>query len=854
MKLNICLAVALAGVWGWAEETPDEVPVVYPLYTVTTGEGTNYLASAMVEVVESEGAETVRKAFSELTPPTTGTFVKRGPGFLVSCTDMGGFTGEWWIQEGALMVDLPGEMGPKDSTAGDVHVANKASFGLAVVTKMTSQSMAIGNRFYVSGTGYLGLGALFNGSLASQVSTNMRAAFLNTIILEGDTMFRGWESDFGEKGSANDAGGYQLNGHTLTLQMDSGAYLTNDGMFTDGHIVLYGEWQPQSGLTFGGGTSNSLTLCSGSSWHGYHCGGIKQTSPWTLILKDGSKIAHSGNLATTLKNWSSTNYDDWDGPTFVEGLTTIANVSFTTNRAAYQAACNGPVSGPGGFKVTRGWLHFNNPTNTFSGPLSVNITSKNYYGGLGFFNKDAFPADNDTVITNKNGAIYVTKNETALPGIDCTIEGATFTNVAFFGAGSIVTKSFVKRGSGELKLEAPLFVDGRAELLEGTLSVDAPRSSVPTLYSSAPGLYESIEDNHVSEAFPAGRPTDWYINGENTPTNGVVSCPEKAEVTGWPKKYLVRYQGFIWNRSAEPVTWSFASTFATAGQLLIDDEVVVATAKKAATGSSYAEWYYLRTNNVTLATGPHKFDFRGYNDGYSSGGAKNARATWNDAAFKSYGAFTNETVKAWPSDFGLTYKEGLPTLIRTDYAIPKNGTFTGMVGGDGILFTLDERTPEECADEIVKIQKDLMRTNNVRTVFTNFLAAAGTVLNLQGSGVPLYVDDFEGSTCVKDGTFFICNSWTLSGDNVLPTDDTAILSTDSGKVKFGNNAAIRLKNGKAFRRLTRRTSGKLLDAGYEGSPALLLDPEDPTFGCWKLRTEDDGLYLDYESGTVLIVR
>ena len=582
--------------------------------------------------------------------------------------------------------------------------------------------------------------------------------------------------------------------------------MISTGKFTDGNIVLYGEWQPQSGLNFGGGTSNSLTLCRGSNFHGYHCGGIKQTSPWTLILKDGSKIAH-----------------------------------------------NGPVSGPGGFKVTRGWLHFNNPTNTFSGPLSVNITGKNYYGGLGFFNKDAFPADNDTVITNKNGAIYVTKNETALPGIDCTIEGATFTNVAFFGAGSIVTKSFVKRGSGELKLEAPLVVDGRAELLEGTLSVDVPRSAVK-LYSSAPGLYESIEDNHVSEAFPAGRPTDWYINGENTPTNGVVSYPVKAEDTGWPKKYLVRYQGYIWNRSAEPVTWSFASTFATAGQLLIDDEVIVATAKKYATKSGYADWYYLRTNNVTLATGPHKFDFRGYNDGYGSGGAKAAYRTWNDAAFKSYGDFTNETVKAWPSDFGLTYKDGLPTLIRTDYAIPKNGTISGVVGGDGILFTLDARTPEECADEIVSMEKSLIRSSVSRSVFTNFLAAAGTVLNLQGSGVPLYVDDFEGSTCVKDGTFFICNSWTLSGDNTLPTDDTAILSTDSGKVKFGTGAVIRLKNGKDLRRLTRRTSGKLLDAGYEGSPALLLDPEDQTFGCWKLRTEDDGLYLDYESGTVLIIK
>ena len=63
MKLNICLAVALAGVWGWAEETVEDVPVVYPLYTVTTIEGTNYLASAMVEVVESEGRRLCGRRF-----------------------------------------------------------------------------------------------------------------------------------------------------------------------------------------------------------------------------------------------------------------------------------------------------------------------------------------------------------------------------------------------------------------------------------------------------------------------------------------------------------------------------------------------------------------------------------------------------------------------------------------------------------------------------------------------------------------------------------------------------------------------------------------------------------------------
>ena len=98
MKLNICLAVALAGVWGWAEETPDEVPVVYPLYTVTTAGGTSSLSEVQISVVSEEGADPVMKTIDEILPPdggkVGGTFVKTGEGYLNSCANMTNYTGE----------------------------------------------------------------------------------------------------------------------------------------------------------------------------------------------------------------------------------------------------------------------------------------------------------------------------------------------------------------------------------------------------------------------------------------------------------------------------------------------------------------------------------------------------------------------------------------------------------------------------------------------------------------------------------------------------------------------------------------------------------------------------------------
>ena len=235
MKRCCVAAVVMAAfAFGAAADEPAAGEVVYPLYMVTVAEGTtNYLYDATVDVVAEDGGATQQVSFVSLTETegalTTGTFQKLGRGFLVSSTNMVTWLGEIWIDEGAILLDWSGELGPKDDTAGAVRVANGASIGLFAHT-MKSQSMAIHNTIYLSGRGVNDLGVIFNA--ANCGGNYMRKAFLGPLEFEGDALFRGWMNDFGCDGE------HRLNGHTLTISMSSGCYLTNGGKFRNGHVVF----------------------------------------------------------------------------------------------------------------------------------------------------------------------------------------------------------------------------------------------------------------------------------------------------------------------------------------------------------------------------------------------------------------------------------------------------------------------------------------------------------------------------------------------------------------------------------------------------------------------------------------
>ncbi len=789
-----CMVVFCA--FGAAADEPAAREIVYPLYTVTVEEGTtNYLYDSTVSVLSEAGGTAQDIAFSTLAETegalTTGTFQKLGRGFLISSTNMVTWLGEIWIDEGAILLDWRGELGPTNSTAGAVRIANGASIGLIADT-MTSQTMKIYNTIYLSGEGINGYGVLFNAARCG--GNYMRKAFLGNLEFEGNAKFGGWVYDFGCDGE------HRLNGHTLTISMSSGSYLTNGGKFRNGHVVFEkGTFNPQSGLTFYGGVTNTLTFKSGTKFAGYHANGF--TSPWTLVLEDGTTVGFSGDSSgsSVKNNWESTSYDDWEGPVNLLGKTTV-NTTSGGAQYAFPFPIRGMLYGPGWFNVTKGWLRLTNPTNCFTGPISINQGDRRYWAGVGFHNATAWPEDNWTVFTNKDGAIQLSAADVRLPDLDVTASGGNFTNSTIFGTGSGTARSLVKRGLGLLKIDAITSVTGITEIVEGAIRLPSVESAMlnETLYSDAPGLVEHrvfYTKNPTSAEWKSFQ-HDGIFPQTTTMTNetfAIKSTPALANKSGgsssWPDYHFVSYDGYIWNRSPTNETWSFALGVAHRGAIAIDGEVVCGSVTN--TGSGYqstspAVWPYLRTNTVDVAPGPHAFSARVGNTSYATGGARAVYNTWNDEAGAAYvsGRSSSNPVFIWPSNFGCVFnRDGVMSTNSVYYTKPSNGTLAAtevigadsLVGGDGYLFTRTTNDVADCDFTSIRVWG--------KPIW--YLKGHGgeTLLDINNPGLTLEVKTLEGATTVTNGHLrvmerLIVDANAVQAGDILKCRDRLLVAAD----------------------------------------------------------------------------
>ena len=843
---------------------PLDTSNVFPRYIVTVEEGTtNYLDQAMVDVVAEYGGATQQVSFASLTETegalTNGTFVKQGRGFLVSSTNMVTWLGEILINEGAILLDWSGELGPKNSTANAVRIANGASIGLVAHT-MKSQSMAIYNTIYLSGRGIDDLGVIFNA--ANCGGNYMRRAFLGTLEFEGDALFRGWMLDFGCDGE------HRLNGHTLTISMSSGNYLTNGGKFRNGNLVIEkGSLYPQSGLTFYGGDTNTLTFKSGTKFGGYHANNL--TTPWTLVLEDGTTVGFSADTdGTAPKNyWESTSYDDWEGPVNLLGKTTVTTAS-SGAQYAVPFPIRGMLYGPGWFNVTKGWLRLSNSANCFTGPISINQGDRRYWAGVGFHNATAWPQDNWTVLTNVNGAIQLSADNVRLPDLDVTASGGNFTNSFIFGTGSGTARSLVKRGPGLLALNAMTAVTGMTELVEGTLRLPTVDILPDALYSDVPGLWErrvtyapvegdtgsldstAYKNFQKQGIFPSGVSTSY---DETT----VKSTPVLANTTGgsssWPKYRFVSYDGYIWNRSPTNETWAFALGVAHRGAIAIDGNVICESIHK----SNYATttvWYYLRTNVVEVAPGPHAFSVRVANTSFSTAGAKPVHDTWNDAAGVSYttGTTSYGYSLTWPNNFGCVFnREGLMSTNSADYAKPLNGTLSAttvvsadaLLGGDGYLFMRSTNNVEDCDFSNVRVWNDEI---------LHLKGHAGSVFDINNPGLTVNVKTLEGVTTVTNGHLRVLESWTVDAGDVASGDmlkcyDRLLLGADA-VVAVQETGHVR-NSPEGGWAMIEADGGITLEEGWQSRVTL------PN-GKYRLSLSEDGkrMMLEHFNGTLFTIR
>ena len=808
----------------------------YPVYVVDVAENgqTNLLSAATVDVyATAETQEPEKKPFQELSL-TAGTLVKRGAGWLLSEGNLPNFKGTVEIEAGVMCADRALSFGPSDSTAGAIWVRDGAT--LACDPKpgvCANYQMFIYNTVHVAGRGHDGKGAIQR--VMPITSVNGRETFYGQIVLEGDALVNcgGSSQGLGDKSGKTKA--YLFNGHTLIVT--NGTWCINsavlDAQNGPAGIVLEpgpvaGNLQWQSGVTFKGDEASVFQVKSNTVFHGYNATGI--TAPWTLQLDGGAAVKLGGSEEPDYWKTYATKRNQWSGPirvdgeTLIDGNTTYGNMHFSAI---------GPVSGPGGFQIKRGFLNLFNPGNDFTGAVSLYAQTYSCNACLALWDPGAWPKDNRNEIKSTNGSICLaTDGVYELPKLNMNVSEQG-TNSHVFGNGVLTVPAFVKRGVGKLDITAPLTVTGRTEVTGGTLEIN-----VPAMYSDAPGLWESLHLTNA-EKWPSAELKAYYTDGTLAETNGVTSYPLMAEVYTnlktekdfgthtWTNNMSARYEGYIWNREPTNAVYGFALAFCANGKLYIDDRLVL---------EGQGNWYFLRTNSVELTTGPHKFDLRLYTTTYSDPGARYQTVTGKQD-FRFFGDFKSTEDKTVITDVvwdepnkGFVWRLGAATPKCADYEVPANGS--SAVGGNGFVFT---RTPDVLPELLSPVS------------FSNLACTAGTVIDLKDSGA-LVVPAFEGFTTVSNGTLHVKESWKVG-------PETPGLLKVGGRLVFDPGATFDLVcNG------LKHGNYVIAEAtdGIEGFPDYVPGDDRVSQG-WHLVKEKnaaghDVLRLYWQSGAVIIVR
>jgi len=828
MKRCCAAAVVVAAfVFGVAADEPTAREVVYPLYTVTVAEGTTNLLDDVTVTVLTEAEGTPSSvAFSTLSGNiTTGTFRKIGRGFLQGSTGMSEFEGDLLIEEGAYIVTANGQTGkclPTVGTAtryqeteyfaGTAHLVISNGATLVIDTKTV---LNLTQRLTFGGEGLDGMGAICNESVPISGVKLLNTVFYNACVTMTD------DALLCNRTTQRFGIGYcyfDMNGHTFTIRDLNGRaeqVICGVHFRTPGHLVFDGaEAYISAARSWDGDALNTVTFTNNSYFTFYNVS--TSIFPWTVIVGQDDLTVYSSSGGDD--HWASTTRECWRGPILLNGKLTA--------KCAANDVLNlyGLISGTNGIKITDRWLRLHNPENTFEGGLTVSAN------GHAILHADgAVPVEGGPITVASGGELAFSDENGMhnLPKVDWTVaDGKSF---VFTGSANGTIAALAKKGPGTLTFKGGMSVTGRTELVEGTLAV------TPVRYSDEPGLLET------SKKYASSNLGNFYKNG--TFSSGATQTVEtvqaypylgnKTSKPWWQKYHYVKTEGYIWNRTGEDVTWSFATCYATKGKLLIDDKVVTDT------DDFGSVWYYLCTNTVTLAPGPHKFELRAYNGTYSAGGARSAYRLWD---VDNKRALSNDNVEVsitWQNDFGCVYDvNGNSSTNVADYAIPCNNYAAAWDGGDGFLFTRSDKSVAECGLATCSL-------------FSNIVASAGTVIDL-GLCDTLEVPFIEGVTTVTNGGLTVSGAWTI--DAAVVAGGGAL--TCDGELAFGDAATLAVTESCHQRSsptggwtMAEAEGGISLPEGWQSRVSL------PN-GKYRLSLSGDGkrLMLEHFNGTIFAIR
>ena len=385
-----------------------------------------------------------------------------------------------------------------------------------------------------------------------------------------------------------------------------------------------------------------------------------------------------------------------------------------------------------------------------------------------------------------------------------------------------MVRSFKKTGAGVLDMTSPLTVTGVTELADGTLRLPCDRAGLvfgaefhgDDLTSSVGNI-----DNVI---------TNWVELGTDLMYTDDLVKWQRLDSTAYNRRRLFTYHGYIWNRTNESQTWTFAAQIVSGMQIFIDG------VQQNWTGvSSWYNFYndkkvgFMTFSNVS--PGWHRLDVRAY-------------ATQADSG---YGLLANriggvdKIVNAtWQADLGLAIdRQGRGSTNYADYerlVDPGDGSFLTVVSGDA----------ENAEDVIAHMPK------------FDHLKFTGGTLDTRGSDITVPVLEGVNGAVTNSNAYYPGGSLTVGEKWIVSGAATAGKTLKvTGSLKFADGSVL---EGTDFALLSRKTEHTLAMAtgGIDGMPAF--DSNAPGNKGWHLVkvTENDveKLKLFWQLGTTVVIR
>jgi len=805
----ICAAVLAPGFAEAAEYVPGTTQEIV-LMTGSADGTTNTLAEAITAY------NTAHETSYDVSSFNGGdlkdyAIVKEGDGTLVMDTAIQSFTGPIVINDGVVQCMCRYALGA-DVAAHHTYVRAGATLWFTRI----STDLNVNRTLHIIGTGHNDQGALRSHFYRPSYSQNNVQG--GTIYLDGDTTI------------ANPWWGHLtkslfLQNHTLTIFHAGNSSNRGDRSWLlsrledDGKIVMNNTyWYNASANLISTNPENKLDIGNDGGfklWQSYFSGNGKDKWLLNFTGATGTIWGDANNAGVRGGNSANTFWNP------VHLSNTTLKVITQGNVPAAWVKLHGPVSGTGGIDLE--YLNYHspfqfslaNPNNSFTGTVRVD-KGRLYVHGPG-----SLPSTVSVVVDETgpldHGATSSTYKLLSYHGVEFVAPGEhnlgplTFKATAYqnqyysgriqggYGTFSEITKSTTNTMEYYSSIGSPLLnVQG------GTVKL--PRGA-------APGLWEGT---NTTEMAGGKSGTAIVFDSRACATNYIALGPNAANntaydhymfVPGWSN--YVTYNGYIWNRSSEPVTWTFASSVFPYIKIYIDGEPIVSKNCYNIPASDPENRYAQVITNVTLSSGPHTFEYRGQIP---------QLVTSNN----------------WAASFGFVIdKQGRGSSSPDDYEI-------AIDSGDGSFFT---RSVEEA---------DLPHFDEMRF-------ADGTTLDLNGnayvagsiSGFPNVISSAEDGTAAPSLT--INNRFIVNAADLVVGSTTNKLSL-AMPLAFGADAGVTVTNLGALARGT-YTLAEVTGAGNALSVAAgfrqrcELDSRK-----WAIRVSETAVELTPSPGLVIMLR